>query len=676
MVLYKHAEFLYKNIEELITVHLKEITDKVASANQQQFLHVLQEEWNAHKVAMSMIKDILMYMDRNYLDRMKRPTLYSVGMNLFCEHVAKEQRIQPKLIAMLLDMVQRERTGEVIERSVIKSAVKMLCELGQHVYQEHFESKFLQASTEFYKAESLQYISHVSCPEYLQRADQRLTEESERVNHYLDSKTESKIRKVVETAMLANHLRTLIDMESSGLIFMLTNDRLSDLQRMYRMFSKVDGALQAMKDTMCAHIKKIGTQIVNDEEKNKDPVAFVDSLLELRSKFDRVIRESFNSDKGFQNALNHTFEQFINENQRSPEYLSLFLDQTLRSELKGSNDNEIDTTIENVLILFRYVQDKDIFERYYKNHLAKRLLGKRSVSEDAERLVLTKLKQECGNQFTAKLESMFNDMKVSADIMKEYKDYLSNNGVTLPIDLSVTVLTTGCWPTSSLPGCDVPEACEKACESFKKFYLGRHSGRKLTWQTNMGTADVKGFFGGGALKYEITCSTYQMAILLLFNQQESWTYKEIAETTKIPSNELKRNLQSLACAKFRVINKEPKGKDVNESDAFSFNDSFTSKLVRFKIMTVAATKETETEKTETRAKVDDDRKPQIEAAIVRIMKSRKVVDHNILISEVTQQLASRFVPSPAVIKKRIENLIEREYLKRDENDPKKYNYLA
>lgn len=56
---------------------------------------------------------------------------------------------------------------------------------------------------------------------------------------------------------------------------------------------------------------------------------------------------------------------------------------------------------------------------------------------------------------------------------------------------------------------------------------------------------------------------------------------------------------------------------------------------------------------------------QIEAAIVRIMKARRVLDHNSIVTEVTRQLSARFLPNPTVIKKRIESLIEREFLERD-----------
>ena len=80
--------------------------------------------------------------------------------------------------------------------------------------------------------------------------------------------------------------------------------------------------------------------------------------------------------------------------------------------------------------MFRYLSDRDVFERYYKGHLAKRLLLGRSVSDDAERGMLTKLKIECGTQFTQKLEGMFNDMRLSAETMDAYRDHLANTTVS------------------------------------------------------------------------------------------------------------------------------------------------------------------------------------------------------------------------------------------------------
>jgi cullin 3 len=74
--------------------------------------------------------------------------------------------------------------------------------------------------------------------------------------------------------------------------------------------------------------------------------------------------------------------------------------------------------------------------------------------------------------------------------------------------------------------------------------------------------------------------------------------------------------------------------------------------------------------------VEEERRLILDAAIVRIMKARKTLSHNPLLEEVTRQVSNRFNPQPAAVKSRIESLIEREYLKRDENDQRKYIYMA
>jgi cullin 4 len=69
-----------------------------------------------------------------------------------------------------------------------------------------------------------------------------------------------------------------------------------------------------------------------------------------------------------------------------------------------------------------------------------------------------------------------------------------------------------------------------------------------------------------------------------------------------------------------------------------------------------------------------DRQYQIDAALVRVMKARKQLSHKLLVNEVMQQL--KFNIRPTDIKKRIEGLIERDYLERDGEAHDVYNYLA
>ena len=106
----------------------------------------------------------------------------------------------------------------------------------------------------------------------------------------------------------------------------------------------------------------------------------------------------------FLQVISSDFEHFLNLNKRSPEYLSLFIDDKLKKGVKGLSDAEVESVLDKSMILFRFLQEKDAFEEYYKRHLARRLLNQKSASDDSEKMMISKLKSECGCQFTSKLE--------------------------------------------------------------------------------------------------------------------------------------------------------------------------------------------------------------------------------------------------------------------------------
>jgi len=77
-----------------------------------------------------------------------------------------------------------------------------------------------------------------------------------------------------------------------------------------------------------------------------------------------------------------------------------------------------------------------------------------------------------------------------------------------------------------------------------------------------------------------------------------------------------------------------------------------------------------------REKTNEERIIKIELALVRVMKSRNVMNIQELIAEASTQLSKFFRPDPKLMKKIIENLMERGFMKRDENDQRKIHYCA
>lgn len=583
------------------------------------------------------------------------------------------------LNSVILDQIHMEREGDIIDTSLIRSCVYMLEGLFEteveeesaKLYLTSFEPAFLAASEKFYESEGRSLLAQADAGTFCRHAKRRSDEEQDRCRSTLSALSSPKIKAVFEEKFIKNNIREVVAQPGGGVKFMIDNDRTKELEMLYDLVARVDPKKEALKSAVQERIVELGTDInnaassttpasmVKDPKNDVEPaegesktpgekpvnhqtaaaIKWVDDVLRLKEKFDDILTVAFLSDQGLQTAFTRSFTDFINACDRSSEHLSLFFDENMKKGIKGKTENEVDALLDKGITLLRYVQDKDMFERYYKKHLSKRLLMKRSISMDAERQMISKMKMEVGNTFTQKIEAMFKDMAVSEDLSANYKSHVVRLGDPDPkrAELDVNVLTSTMWPletmaasyrTEGSSSCIFPPQVETIKQGFEKFYLEKHSGRQLTWQPHMGSADLRVYFQEmkGKKTRELNVSTYAMLILLLFNDLapgKSYTCEEIEAKTNIPFNDLTRNLQSLAVApKTRILIKEPMSKDIKKDDRFFFNEKFHSQFQRIKIGVVTSGNKVEdlSERKETEKKNDETRGGNIEAAVVRIMK--------------------------------------------------------
>uniref|UniRef100_A0A4W2CQB2 Cullin-4A n=1 Tax=Bos indicus x Bos taurus TaxID=30522 RepID=A0A4W2CQB2_BOBOX len=599
------------------------------------FLKKMNTCWQDHCRQMIMIRSIFLFLDRTYvLQNSTLPSIWDMGLELFRNHIISDKMVQTKTIDGILLLIERERSGEAVDRSLLRSLLGMLSDL--------------------------------QVPEYLDHVSKRLEEEADRVITYLDHSTQKPLIACVEKQLLGEHLTAILQ---KGLDHLLDENRVPDLTQMYQLFSRVRGGQQALLQHWSDYIKTFGTTIVINPEKDKD---MVQDLLDFKDRVDHVIDVCFQRSEKFVNLMKESFETFINKRPNKPaELIAKHVDSKLRAGNKEATDEELERMLDKVMILFRFIHGKDVFEAFYKKDLAKRLLVGKSASVDAEKSMLSKLKHECGAAFTSKLEGMFKDMELSKDIMVHFKQYMQNQSDPGSIDLTVNILTMGYWPTYTPMEVHLTPEMIKLQEVFKTFYLGKHSGRKLQWQTTLGHAVLKAEFKEGKKEFQV--SLFQTLVLLMFNEGDGFSFEDIRMATGIEDSELRRTLQSLACGKARVLLKSPKGKEVEDGDKFLFNAEFKHKLFRIKINQIQM-KETVEEQVSTTERVFQDRQYQIDAAIVRIMKMRKTLGHNLLVSELYNQL--KFPVKPGDLKKRIESLIDRDYMERDKDSPNQYHYVA
>lgn len=188
--------------------------------------------------------------------------VYNLGLMLFRDKVVRYGGIGDHLRKTLLDMIKKERGGEVIDRLAVKNACQMLMLLGietRNVYEEDFETHFLRQvsdlqfisistidkfatpltyphtefvyfqSADFYRSESQKFLMENSASIYIRQVEQRINEEAERATHYLDESTENRIVEVVEEELIKRHMKTIVEMENSGVVHMLSNRKTDDL---------------------------------------------------------------------------------------------------------------------------------------------------------------------------------------------------------------------------------------------------------------------------------------------------------------------------------------------------------------------------------------------------------------------------------------------------------------
>lgn len=666
---YNYKNFLLENLCNMLQSYLSVVFERLYFCDTD-LLSCLAAEWATFQDQIKLIKNIFLYMDCSK-NSVKSTTVTCVSSNLFKSTIILNPILKIKIIDDILTDIQSERIGNIINKKLIKTLLCILMEL--QAYDEIFKPKFLEITSMFYEEEGKLLIKSCSVNEYLHHVNERILEEKERAINYLDISTGNKVMEVLYHFLINNHIKNIL---TNGLNDLLENNKLEELTLLYDLLSCVSTGLAHLEESFSAYLIKHGSSIVTNPENDKN---MIQELLDFKLKIDTIVKKAFKSNDRFLNVVRNSFSQFINKRLNKPaELLAKYVDSKMRC--KSLMEDEIEAILQRIMVIFRLVQGKDIFEAFYKGNLAKRLLLGKSTSQDVEKSMLSKLKEECGSNYTAKLEGMFKDVSISGNInatFRQHLNHLQNSGdgrnvVVNKADFCINVLTSSYWPTYKSYDINLPAELIKTQQIFQRFYVTNHSGRKLLWQPSLGHCIVKAQFNND-VKKELQVSLFQTTVLLLFNENDKLSYSEIKEHINLEEIELKRTLLSLACGKCRVLMKNSRGVDIQDSDEFSFNGDFTDKLFRVKINQVQL-KETAEEQKATEESVLLDRQFQIDAAVVRIMKQHKTLHHNVLMAQLYDVLD---VPvNPASLKKRIELLIERDYIERDKDNGSCYKYVA
>ncbi|KAI3449521.1 hypothetical protein Pfo_006186 [Paulownia fortunei] len=681
-----YSQQLYEKYKESFDGYINStIMPSLRDKHDEFMLRELVKRWTNHKIMVRWLTRFFHYLDRYFIARRSLSPLKEVGLACFRDLAYQELKFKAR--DAVITLIDQEREGERIDRALLKNVLDLYVEIGMgqmEYYENDFENALLNDTAAYYSRKASDWIVEDSCPDYMLKAEQCLKKEKDRVSHYLHSSSETKLLEKVQDELLVVYTNQLLEKEHSGCRALLRDDKVEDLSRMYRLFHKIPKGLEHIANIFKQHVSSEGMVVIQQAEdaaSNKaekaggaQEQALVTKVIKLHDKYFAYVTDCFSNNSLFHKALKEAFEAFCSKvvgGTSNAELLASYCDNILK---KGGSeklsDEAIEETLDKVVKLLAYISDKDLFAEFYRKKLSRRLLFDKSANDDHERLILTKLKQQCGGQFTSKMEGMVTDLTLAKESQNQFQEYLINNQAASPgMELTVTVLTTGFWPSYKSSDLSLPAEMVKCVEVFKEFYQTKTKHRKLTWIYSLGTCNINGKFEQKTI--ELIVGTYQAAVLLLFNAADRLSYSDIRTQLNLADDDLVRLLQSLSCAKYKILNKEPNTKSVSSNDYFEFNSKFTDRMRRIRIPLPPVD-----ERKKAVEDVDKDRRYAIDASIVRIMKSRKVLGHQQLVMECVEQLSRMFKPDFKAIKKRIEDLITRDYLERDKENPNLFRYLA
>eukprot|EP01120_Amphizonella_sp_Union-15-10_P002483 TRINITY_DN1271_c0_g1_i1.p1 TRINITY_DN1271_c0_g1~~TRINITY_DN1271_c0_g1_i1.p1 ORF type:complete len:780 (-),score=173.34 TRINITY_DN1271_c0_g1_i1:16-2355(-) len=673
--------------------------------------------------AATFLKNIFQYMHRYWIPHQQQNAVDGKSIKIIDQLALVKWReicyemLKNAILEALLDLVEQDREGETVDKSLLSNFVQAYIKIGVHeeipdnFYKQEFQNPFIEKTKEYYTKESDLFHQTNSVSEYMKKAEERLAHEQQTAQRYLHPSTEPELKSACEAVLITRHNEILQNEFQS----MLKHEREDDMKRFYHLLSRIPNGLDLSSETMKNFLIDVGMAIIKEQSSTSNTkralinsAPFIHRLIKLHKKYVDIITKCFSDHKLFVQAMDEAFTIFINKNVgvfTMAELLNFFVDHLLKGNEKLSEE-QLEETLESTVRLFSYFDDKDVFYLAFRRSLSKRLLS-RKINEDAEMSFIAKLKVRCGDVYTKKLEGMFNDIKLSNERQPAFKEYVKTIEPPLGIDITVTVLNDLYWPLTKQTELALSSELLRCMKAFEDFYHKHNEKRKLTWLYNQGNVTMAYNYPdpkGRSKKLDLIISCMQACIVMLFNDTNRLSFKDVQDQLNLTDEILKYSIAPLIYHKLKLLNRivtnannvenvqnkkenpnketnKPKEDDDDDKDTVTQDDEFEiAQMKRIPKTRVAyppgSTRMIQKQSQQLQDKTKQERIIKIELALVRVMKARNVCTLNELISEASSQLMKYFRPDPRIVKKRIETLMERGFMKRDEEDQKQIHYVA
>lgn len=308
--------------------------------------------------------------------------------------------ITARLQESAMKLVQAERNGDAFDSQLVigvRDSYVNLCSNQQDkllIYRENFEAAYLKTTADFYRLKAHEQLQANGVQSFMRYADTKLREEEARAQRYLEPSSFDALKAACVSVLVQDTLPTLLA-ECTPLIKASDIER---LQLMFRLLDRVALGVDPMLNDLENHIVSDGLQemVSAAAEITQDSEKYVERLLELFRRYSILVKDAFNNDPRFLTARDKAFKTVVNDvavfklelpttttnrtnksttpESKCPELLANYCDMLLRKTAlsKRLTNEQIESRLKDVLLVLKYVNNKDVFMLYHKAHLTRR----------------------------------------------------------------------------------------------------------------------------------------------------------------------------------------------------------------------------------------------------------------------------------------------------------------
>ena len=703
--------FNYQN--KILKDFIEESLKKMKKLSNIQFIDAFIKKTENINFLIYWMNRIFTYLDRFFMKSSQKCSLYKNAQNLYRDFFFIH--LQSKVYREINKLIKEDRKCNLEFRPKIKTVLKIINDLdiiypkiikennklvwvaeknteneknefifGNKWYNDSFENETRQFSEEKAKND----IHNMSASEYITSQLKYLDEEKNREKDFINPEFHKKIDNINYANLIGSNAEELGKMDT-GIPYMFKNRKTEELKKTYQLFKLYPNSLKYITEAFQPYIKQRGEEITENKEISKDPKKFVPELIKLKLEMDNLVEECFERDNSFQDTKNKGFSNFMNKSFYAKQ-LSNYTDYCLRVGFKGKSEQEVENTLNEIIGLFKCINTKLVFSIDANNKMSDRLIKNKTISLNYEKKLISKLKQEQGVNYVGKMTRMMSDLDKNKDEIDQYRK-LPHRGNPNGIKFNIQIITQSAWEINKnfMEKIEMPKFLNYCKDNFEQYYKERHVNHKLIWCLGLSKIDIQYLCFKN--KNISTSTLPQYLTLYWLEKYGKLTISKIAELLGCQKNTILTDITGLVYnPSFNPQGLKEKGlilgtfndekKEFKETDEIYFNKNFL--FSRQKFLTIplpmkksaAEEKEAEIEEAQITKRYQDN---ILQSTLTRIMKSRigQKTTHVWIVNETSKQI-DLFRAQPQQIKENIEKLIEKNIMKRAENDRTCYEYIA